>query len=135
MYFLLNFSNYVKSCWHFCQILAFFTILTHQIWSCYVTQEKITKMFYLVLILHLILRKVAKFLVRKLFTSEVISQKPHWGGGGGGLKTPPPSAFKAKILLTWNYRHITSLSESRALAKYTFSYLPGFVRAKLYKNL
>ena len=31
-----------------------------------------------------ILGKVTKFLVERLSTSEVISQKPHRGGGGGG---------------------------------------------------
>ena len=41
---------------------------------------------YIFLILHLILGKAAKFLVEKLSTSEVISQKPHGGGGG---KHPP----------------------------------------------
>ena len=41
---------------------------------------------YFFLILHLILDKAAKFLVEKLSTSEVISQKPHGGGG----KHPPP---------------------------------------------
>ena len=39
MYFLLNLSHYVKSCGHFCQILAFLKMLAHQIWSCHVTQE------------------------------------------------------------------------------------------------
>ena len=39
MYFLLNLSHYVKSCGHFCQILAFFTMPAHQIWSYHVTQE------------------------------------------------------------------------------------------------
>ena len=38
-----------------------------------------------ILILHLILGKVTKFLVEKLSTSEVISQEPH-----RGWKTPPP---------------------------------------------
>ena len=37
---------------------------------------KISTIFYLVLILHLILGKVTKFLVGKLSTLEVISQKP-----------------------------------------------------------
>ena len=36
------------------------------------------------------IRKGTKFLVKKLFTSEVISQKPHGGGGGGN------SAFRVK---------------------------------------
>ena len=39
MYFLLNLSHYVKSHGHFCQILAFFTMPAHQIWSCHVTQK------------------------------------------------------------------------------------------------
>ena len=39
---------------------------------------------YFFLILHLILGKVTKFLVEKLSTSEVISQKPH-----RGWKSPP----------------------------------------------
>ena len=46
---------------------------------------------YLFLVLHLILGKAAIFLVEKLSTSEVISQKPH-----GGWKTPSPSAFRVK---------------------------------------
>ena len=37
--FLLNLSHCVKSYGHFCQILAFFTMPVHQIWSCHVTQE------------------------------------------------------------------------------------------------
>ena len=37
--FLLNLSHYVKSCGHFCEILAFFTMPAHPIWSCHVTQE------------------------------------------------------------------------------------------------
>ena len=49
------------------------------------------KNFYLVLILHLILGKVTKFLVESLSTSKVISQKPH-----GGWKTPLPRAFRIK---------------------------------------
>ena len=49
-------------------------------------KKQISKKFYFFLILHLILGKAAKFLVEKLSTSEVISQKPHRGGGG---KHPP----------------------------------------------
>ena len=48
-------------------------------------RSKFSKNFYFVLILHLISGKVTKFLVEKLSTSEVISQKPY-----GGWKTPPP---------------------------------------------
>ena len=51
-------------------------------------KKQISKKFYFFLILHLILGKAAKFLVEKLSTSDVISQKPH-----GGWKTPPPQCF------------------------------------------
>ena len=37
---------------------------------------QVSKLFYFVLILHLILEKVTKVIVEKLSTSEVISQKP-----------------------------------------------------------
>ena len=88
MYILLNLSHYVKRYGHFCQSLALFAMPAHQIWSFQVTQEAIFKIFYFALILHilhLILGKVTKFLVERLFTSEVISQKPH------GKHPPVPS--------------------------------------------
>ena len=53
---------------------------------------QISKLFYFVLILHLILGKVTKFLVEKLSTSEVISQKPH--GRWNPPPPPPPNAFR-----------------------------------------
>ena len=53
---------------------------------------QISKNFYFVLILHLILGKVTKVLVEKLSTSEVISQKPLGGGGREHLY----SAFRVK---------------------------------------
>ena len=49
--------------------------------ECHVTQDALWKNFYFVLILHFILGKVTKFLVEKLSTSEIISQKPLGGGG------------------------------------------------------
>ena len=52
------------------------------------SQEANFEFFFL--ILHLISGKVTKFLVEKLSTSEVISQKPHGGG------KHPPSAFRVK---------------------------------------
>ena len=67
-------------------------IPTHQIWSYDVHKKQISKRFYFVLILHLISGKVTKYLVEKLSTSKVISQKLH-----GGWK-PPPSAFRVKFL-------------------------------------
>ena len=76
---------YVKF-WHF-------TMPTLQIWPCHMTQEANFEKKIFFLILHLILGKAAKFLVKKPSTSEVISQKPH-----GVWKTPPPppSAFRVK---------------------------------------
>ena len=55
-------------------------------------RSKFRKTFNFFLIMHLILGKVTKFLVGKLSTSEVISQKPH----GGVENTPSPSAFRVK---------------------------------------
>ena len=52
MYFILNLSHYVKSCGHFGQILAFFTMPTHQIWSYHVTKEANFENFLFALILH-----------------------------------------------------------------------------------
>ena len=50
------------------------------------TESKFRKKISFSLILHLILGKVTKFLVEKLSTSEVISQKPH----RGVENIPPP---------------------------------------------
>ena len=70
IYFLLNLSHCVKRYGHFCQILALFTMPTHQILSCHVTQ--VTN-FYFVLILHLILVKVTKYLAQKLPVNSIES--------------------------------------------------------------
>ena len=84
MYFLLNLSHYVKSYRHLCQILAFLTMPALQIWPCHVTHKANFQKNNFFLILHLMLGTAAKFIVEKLSTSEVISQKPH-----GGVETPP----------------------------------------------
>ena len=86
MYLLFNLSHYVKSYGHFCQILAFFTMLAHQIWSCHVTQEANFKIFLFCPNLTFNIEKVTKFLMEKLATSEVISQNLTGGGGGVGGK-------------------------------------------------
>ena len=80
---------------YFCQILAFFTMPTHQIWACHVTQEANFEKFLLFLILHLLFGKVTKFIGEKLSTSEVISQKPRMG-----VKTPPSSTFRVTADVT-----------------------------------
>ena len=51
-------------------------------------KSKFRKIYFLI-ILHLILGKVTKFLAEKLPTSEVISQKPH----GEVENTPPLKCF------------------------------------------
>ena len=73
--------------WHFlpCPLSKY----DHFTWP----KKQISKKLYLFLILHLTLGKVTKFLMEKLSTSEVISQKPH-----GGWKTPP-STFRVKETL------------------------------------
>ena len=86
MCFLLNLSHFVKSCGPFCPILALFTMPAHQIWSCHVIKDANFELFYFVLILHLILGKVTKFQVKKLFASEVISKNLT---GGGNPPTVP----------------------------------------------
>ena len=79
MYFLLNLGHYVKSYGHFRQILAFFTMPAHQIWSCHVTQEANFEKFLFCPNSAFNIRKSYKISIEKLSTSEVISQKPHWG--------------------------------------------------------
>ena len=118
MYFLLNLSYYVKSFGHFCQNFGiFYNAHSPNMVMSRGPRSKFRNFFYFFLILHLISRKVTKFLMGKLCTSKVVSRKY------------TPSAFR-------NCRHITSWAKvSPMQAKYKFSYLPGFVWAKLYKNL
>ena len=99
MYFLLNLSQYVKSCGHFCQILGFFTMPAHQIWSSHVTQETNFEKFLCFSNSAFNIRKSSKVLAEKPSTSEVISQKPHGGGGGGGGKHPQCFRVKVAIVL------------------------------------
>ena len=84
MYFLLNLNNYVKSCGHFGQILAFFTMPAHQIWSYHETQEANFEKFLFSPNSTFNIRKSHKISGGKAPTSVVISQKPHPQG-----KTPP----------------------------------------------
>ena len=80
----------------FCQILAFLTMPAHQIWSCYLTQEANFKKFSLRPSSAFNIRKSHKISGRKApATSNVISQKPRWGGGG--VKTPPPQLLSGLI--------------------------------------
>ena len=93
--FELNLSYCVKSCGHFCEILAFFYDARSQnMVMLRDSRSKFSKKLYVFLILQLILGIVTKFVVEKPFTSEVISQKPHVGG----WKTPP-SAFRVNPIL------------------------------------
>ena len=69
-----------------------FMMLAHQIWSCHVTQEANFEFCLSQL------GKVTIFLVEKLSTSEVISQKPHGEGGKHPSPPPPPIACRVKRL-------------------------------------
>ena len=91
MYFLLNLSHYVKSYGHFVKFWHFFMMPAHQIWSCHVTQEANFEKFLFFPNSAFNIRKSYKFLVEMLSTSEVISQKPHWGVENN----PPPPVLLA----------------------------------------
>ena len=82
MCFLLNWSHCVKSYGHFCQILALLMIPSHQLWSCHLTQDP--NFENLLFCLNLILGKVTKFLVEKLFISEVSAKT------SPGVENSPP---------------------------------------------
>ena len=77
------------------------------------TQNANFDFFYFVLILYLILGKVKKFPVVKLFTSEVISKKHHGGGVG---KHPLPSAFRVNpnLALRSNFSHVPAYLKPRS---------------------
>ena len=85
----IKFEPLCQKLWAFLSNFGiFFTMPTHRLWSYHVTKEANFKNFYFVLILHLILGKVTKFLMEKLATSVVISQ--NFTGGF------PPGAFSVK---------------------------------------
>ena len=88
MYLLFNLSHYVKSCGHFCQILAFFydarspdMVMSRD------PRSKFQKFLFCPNSAFNI-RKVTKFLVEKFSTSEVISQKTPQGVEN--TPSPPP---------------------------------------------
>ena len=87
MYFLLNLSHYVKCYGHFCQILAIFTMSTHQIWSCHVTQEANFEKNLFLPNSAFNIRKSHKTSGRKALNFRSYQPKPHGGVGGG--KHPP----------------------------------------------
>ena len=83
MYFFIEFKPLCQMLWAFLSNFGFIMMSAHQIWSCYVTQEANCENFFFCPYSTFNIRKVTKFLAKKLSTSEVISQKPHGGGGGG----------------------------------------------------
>ena len=62
----------------------------HQIWSCHVTQDANLKIFYFVLILHLMFGKVTKISSGKALYFRSYQQKTSPGGGVENT----PSAFR-----------------------------------------
>ena len=87
MYFLLNLSHYVKSCGHFCQILSFFMMPAHQIWSCHVTEEANFEKFLSCPNSTFNIRKIHKISIRIAFYFRSYHPKTLRKGGGG--KHPP----------------------------------------------
>ena len=79
-----NQTSYISFEKYFCQIVAFFTMPAHQIWSCHVTQEANFEKFLFCPNSAFNIREIHKISSKKLSTSEVISQKPH-----GGFHPPP----------------------------------------------
>ena len=65
--------------------------------SCHVTQDADFETFLFCPNSIFNIRKVTKFLVEKLSTSKVISQKPHGGGGGGRRKPSIPVPLKCRF--------------------------------------
>ena len=74
MFYLLNLSHCVKRYDQLCQILACFTMIIHQIWSCQVVQITNLERFKLWPNFTFNFWKSLKFLVEQPSTSEVISQ-------------------------------------------------------------
>ena len=87
MYFLLNLSHYVKSCGHFCQILAFFMMPTHQIWSYHLTQEANFETFLYCPYSTFNIEKSHKISSGKALYFRSYQPKTSWGGG---KHSPPP---------------------------------------------
>ena len=75
MHFFIEFEPLCQKLWAFVSNFGLFTMSTHQIWSCHVTQVKNFEN------LHFISGKVTKFLVEKFSISEVMRRKLHDRGG------------------------------------------------------
>ena len=65
------------------------------------------------LILHLILRKVTTFLVEKLSTSEIISQKPH--GGVENIPLPVLLGLNTRLFTWYVRRHSSKKIDTKKL--------------------
>ena len=78
---LIEFEPLCQTLWASLLNLAFFMMLTHQIWSCHVMQEANFGKLLSCSSSAFNIRKVTKFLMENLSTSEVISQNLMGGGG------------------------------------------------------
>ena len=74
----------------FCQILAFLTMPSHQIWSCYLTQEANFKKFSLRPSSAFNIRKSHKISSRKALYLKRYQPKTSLGGGVKNATPPPP---------------------------------------------
>ena len=102
---LLNVGHCVKSYWHFCQILAHFTMPSQQIWLCQVTQIGILEKFLSCPNSTFNIRKKHKISSGKALYFRSYQPKTSWGGGGGGGREHPLNAFRVNILkIDWSVR-------------------------------
>ena len=72
----------------FCQILAFFAISAHQIWSCHLTLDANFEFFLFCPNSTFNIRKSHKIFSGKALYFRSYQQKPQEGGGGGGGEHP-----------------------------------------------
>ena len=92
----MNLGHCVKSYGHFCQMLALFTMSTHQIWSCHMTQDANFRNVLFCPNSTFNMRKSHKIYSGKALYFRSYRRKPL--RVMGGKHPPPPSAFRVKTM-------------------------------------
>ena len=90
-----NQTKYIsfESYGHFCHILALFTMPTHQIWSCHVTQDANFEKFLFCPNSTFDIKKSQNLQWRSSLLQK-LSEKPYGGGGGKQPPLPVPLGLK-----------------------------------------